>query len=384
MDNQRRVTVMGGIPAHNLSLYRKIRFKVGDPASVIEIPGRGTVLVIRDIEMERARQHARADEIFCPADFPPKGEPLSGDREIATAQATAVCLERAGIGEVWTDRSLPMIFAHEMTRLGITVRCDPDMGVVDRRSKDAQEIELLRDAQRVTEEAMEMACRLVARATAGADGALKSDGETLTSEGVRRRIDTFLLERGYVNPPSIVAGGPNGADCHNLGSGTLYTGQPIIIDIFPQNRETLYNGDCTRTVVHGEVPEVLQEWHRAVAEAKAAAIGATRAGVTGEAVHAATAEVIRAHGYDMGLPGPDAPPTYTGMVHGTGHGVGLEVHEPPLLDRRGPALVVGDALTIEPGLYCHATGGMRIEDMVIVTDDGCINLNELHEGLDWS
>jgi Xaa-Pro aminopeptidase len=71
------------------------------------------------------------------------------------------------------------------------------------------------------------------------------------------------------------------------------------------------------------------------------------------------------------------------MVHGTGHGVGLDVHEPPLLDFGGPKLVVGDALTIEPGLYCKAIGGVRVEDMVIVTADGCENLNTLPEGLEW-
>ena len=85
----------------------------------------------------------------------------------------------------------------------------------------------------------------------------------------------------------------------------------------------------------------------------------------------------------MGLPPADSPPSYCGMTHGTGHGIGLDVHEPPLLDRGGPVLVEGDALTIEPGLYCAEVGGVRVEDMVIVTRDGCINLNQLPEGLDW-
>jgi Xaa-Pro aminopeptidase len=86
----------------------------------------------------------------------------------------------------------------------------------------------------------------------------------------------------------------------------------------------------------------------------------------------------------MGLPDDEAPDSYCAMTHGTGHGIGLDVHEPPLLDRAGPELVVGDALTIEPGLYSRAVGGVRVEDMVIVTDTGCENLNKLHEGLDWS
>jgi Xaa-Pro aminopeptidase len=180
-----------------------------------------------------------------------------------------------------------------------------------------------------------------------------------------------------------VAGGPAGADCHNLGAGVLRTGQPVIVDVFPQNRQTLYFGDCTRTVVHGEVSDTLRKMRNAVAAAKAAAIAAVRAGVTGQSVHEATVAVIEQHGYAIGLPAEHAPDTYCAFVHGTGHGVGLEVHEPPLLDRGGPALVVGDAVTVEPGLYCHAIGGLRLEDLVIATADGCENLNQLSEDLTW-
>jgi Xaa-Pro aminopeptidase len=86
----------------------------------------------------------------------------------------------------------------------------------------------------------------------------------------------------------------------------------------------------------------------------------------------------------MGLPGPDAPETFISMTHGTGHGLGLEVHEPPLLAIGGPELVEGDVVTIEPGLYGKRYGGVRVEDMVVVLKDGCENFNRLHEGLDWS
>ena len=124
--------------------------------------------------------------------------------------------------------------------------------------------------------------------------------------------------------------------------------------------------------------------HKAVVAAKAAGVQATRAGVTGEAVHKATIAAIKAAGFETGLPGEDAPLEYCAMTHGTGHGIGLDVHEPPLLDFGGPALVVGDALTIEPGLYSRAIGGVRVEDMVVVTDEGCENLNQLPGDLNWS
>lgn len=385
-----------GIPAINSSLYHRIRFLVGDPAALIELPapgadtgadpgagaGREATLIIRDIEMDRARKHARADHVFYPGDFPPAGG-LSGDREIATAQATAECLRRAGVRRVVSDRSLPFIFAHEIAQAGIGIECDPTMGVMERRAKDEQEIAWLREAQRITEEAIRMACETVAGAATNADGVLLHEGEPLTAERLRAMVDVFLLQRGYTNPPSIIAGGPEGGDCHNIGSGALRTGQPIIIDVFPCSRETLYNGDCTRTVVHGEIPEAIAKMHAVVVEAKAAAIGATCAGVTGEAVHEATAQVITARGYPMGLPPEGAPDTYCGMVHGTGHGVGLDVHEPPLLDKGGPELVAGDILTIEPGLYSKAIGGIRVEDMVVVTASGCDNFDALPEGLIW-
>ena len=378
-------TIMAGIPAINTSLYWAVRFKVGDPTALIRLESNGesrTLFILRDIEMQRARHQARADEVFSPADFEPQAG-LSGDRETATAQAAAECLVRHGVTRVTADRTLPLIFADLIRQRGIDVVCDPEWGVTDRRAKDPQEIEWLRQAQSATEQAIELACRMIATADVDDQGTLIGDGKPLTSERVRFAIDVCLLELGYANVPSIVAGGPQGADCHNIGHGDLKTGQPVIVDIFPRNRSTLYNGDCTRTVVHGSISDSLHKMHQAVVAAKAAGEATVAVGVTGQAVHEAVIEQIQAHGYAIGLPVDETPDDYCAMVHGTGHGVGLDVHEPPLLDFKGPPLVQGDALTIEPGLYCNSVGGIRVEDMVIVTDDGCENLNRLPQGLEW-
>ncbi|MEM9111570.1 MAG: M24 family metallopeptidase, partial [Planctomycetota bacterium] len=144
---------------------------------------------------------------------------------------------------------------------------------------------------------------------------------------------------------------------------------------------TKYNGDCTRTVVHGDIPDEIANMHKAVLDAKADAQAVTKPGATGEDVHLATTAAIQQHGYAMGFPTDEQ---LTTMPHGTGHGIGLDVHEPPLLDLKGPELVVGDALTIEPGLYNQTLGGVRVEDLVIVTQTRCENLNLLQQGLDWS
>ncbi len=377
--------ISAGIPATNSSLYWRTGFPAGDPVALVELGapcGAESVLILRDIEMERARKTARATRVACPADYPPS-EGLSGDRETATAQAAAECLRRAGVARVSADRSLPLIYAEFLKRAGIAVDCDLEMWVRERRQKSEKEIEYLAAAQRVTEEAIRMACEMVASASARRDGVLERDGSPLTAERVRAAVDHFLLDRGFVNPLSIIAGGPTAADCHNVGSGDLKTGMPVIVDIFPQDRKTRYNGDCTRTVVHGEIRPELLEMHRAVCEANAAAKAAIAPGVTGEDVHAATVKAITARGFSVGLPGENAPLSYCALTHGTGHGIGLDVHEPPLLDRKGPELLAGDAVTVEPGLYRRDLGGIRVEDIVIVTDKGARSLNALPDGLRW-
>lgn len=377
-------TVMAGIPATNLSLYRAIRFKVGDPTALLTLPksdgGTERLLIIRDIEMGRAKQHARVDRVHCPADFEPAGG-LSGDRETATAQSVAECLRARGVTRVRADRSLPLIYAHFIEKAGLTLECDTEMGVLERRSKDSEELAWLREAQRATEGAMQRACETVARATAAADGTLLHEGAPLTAERLRTIIDVHLLAQGYENPESIVACGAQGADCHDHGHGVLRTGEPVIVDIFPRNRKTLYNGDMTRTVVHGAISPELARMHAAVVEAKCDAIRAVRAGVTGQSVHEATLEALARHGFAAGQP---AEPRVAVISHGTGHGIGLEVHEPPLLAMKGPELVVGDVLTVEPGLYALGIGGIRIEDMVAVTATGCENFNTLQESLVWA
>ncbi|MCB9848456.1 MAG: aminopeptidase P family protein [Phycisphaeraceae bacterium] len=376
-----RIIVQAGAPSANPWLYHRAPFHCGDAAVFFDIPGEGTTLILRDIERDRAVRAKVADHIFIPKEFTPDGG-LSGDRDTATAQAAAEFAVQRGITEVWSGRSLPLIFAHFFRERGVEVRCDPEIGVLERRSKSEREVDALRKAQRQTEGAIRFACEMIANAETGKGGALLVGGEPLTSERVQNEINMWLLRHGMGTSGSIVAGGPQGADCHNRGSGPLRTGEPIIVDIFPMDPSSHYFGDCTRTVVHGEIPPVVQRIHDAAAQAKKAATERARPGVSGEDVHKAACEVFTELGYGIGLPVTPGDDSFR-YVHGTGHGVGLDVHEPPLLDFGGPPLVVGDCLTIEPGLYGAKVGGVRIEDMVIVREDGCENLNTLPETLRW-
>ncbi len=374
--------LIGGTPSENTALFHRIRFSAGDPAAWIRKPDGRSLLLIRDIEADRARRDAQVDEVSVPSDFTPDGG-LSGDRATATAQATAECLRRLGMRQVVLDRSTPYIYAHHLERAGIIVGYDEELGVKDRRSKSTDELNALRQAQSDTETVMLATLQRIAHADIDAEGRLVDDEKMLTSKRVRRWIDVSLLELGYDNPGSIVAGGPQAFDCHAHGSGPLHTGEPVIVDIFPLSKSTGYNGDCTRTIVHGAISDQVMRMHEAVVAAKAAGLAAIRPGATGEDVHRATIDVISSHGFEVGLPPENAHPDWCGMVHGTGHGVGLQVHEPPLLDFNAPELVAGDVLTVEPGLYSAAIGGIRVEDMVAVTSTGCDNFNRLSEGLTW-
>lgn len=373
--------VLAGVPETNRTLYHRIRFAVGDSAVLIAGPGR-SLLLVRDIEMDRAHRTARADEVGCAADFAPAGG-LSGDRDTALAQAAAECLRRWGIDRINTDRTLPYIFAHHIQQASIGINYDPDLGVRERRAKQPDEIDALRRAQAMTRQAMAMACETVAHTAADRQGVLHHEGAPLTSQRLRRMIAGYLLDRGFSSPhDSIVATLPHCADCHHFGDGPLRTGMSVIIDIFPRDDATRYWGDCTRTVVHGEASEELKRMHAAVVAAKHAATAALRPGVTGEHVHRAAVGVLQQHGYRFDRrPDPRDPAPV--MPHGTGHGIGLDVHEPILLDEGAVAILAGEVFTVEPGLYSPLHGSVRVEDMVAVTDQGPQTLGELHEGMDW-
>lgn len=375
--------LLAGIPSENPALYHRVRFRVGDPAAwlLLDLDGQQrSEFIVRDIEMERARQTVQVDSVASPADYTP-ALGLSGDRATATAQAVAECLLRAGVERVTTDRTLPYIFAWHIGQAGIAVDYSPELGVIDRRVKDEQEMQWLAEAQRVTEEAMQMACETVARATADSQGQLLHEGELLTSQRLRKMISVFLLDRDFSNPhDSIVASWPHSADCHDHGSGPLLSGHAVIIDIFPRCQASGYWGDCTRTSVHGQPSDEIVRMHAAVVAAKRAATTAATAGATADAVHTATKRELQAHGYEFKRGAISDSPV---MPHGTGHGIGLEVHEPILLDDNGGTLLAGEVLTIEPGLYSRTFGGVRVEDMVAITDGQPHNFNRLPEGLFW-
>jgi len=196
------------------------------------------------------------------------------------------------------------------------------------------------------------------------------EGEVLTSERVKRMIAGYLLERDYLAGHAIVAGGEQACDPHEEGHGPLKADQAIIIDIFPRSVATRYHGDLTRTVLRGQASDALRKQYAAVRAAQEEALASIRAGVEGPVVHARVCGLFEAQGFRTGEVGG----RMQGFFHGTGHGLGLEIHEPPRVSKVPATLQAGNVVTVEPGLYYPGVGGVRLEDVVLVTEDGCSNL----------
>ncbi len=373
-------SLFAGIPLKNPSLYRRIRVSIGDPAAWIQMPGEG-IAVVRDIEMDRVRRESGASKVYCPADYEPS-EKLDPDRETATAQAVAEFCRRQGLQTILVDRSLPYVFAWHLQQVGVTLQYDPDLGVLDRRQKSEQEIDLLAEAQSVTEVVMQIICETIAGADVQSGGELSSGGKPLTSERVRATAAMEFLKRDYsLTHGAIVATAPDVADCHHAGQGVLRTGEPIVVDLFPMCNASRYWGDCTRTVVNGQPGDLVTRMHQAVVAAKEAATAVLRVGSTGDEVHRASDQAMLDAGFASSRGTVSDEPT---IQHGTGHGIGLEVHEPILLDFGGGPLLEREVFTIEPGLYGRRSGGVRVEDMLVVRDGDAQTLNTLQDGLDWT
>lgn len=376
--------MLAGLAAANSSLYYFARLNVVDPMVFFRVPDeRGrliSVLLVRDIELDKARALGHIDRVHSPADFPPT-HGLSSDRETATAQAAAELLRRANLSRLVVDRSLPYIYAHYLELANIERIYSGALGIAERRTKTDEELDHLRSAQQLTEQAVEMACATIARAVPRADGVLMHEGAELTSERMRLMIAGFCLERGYDTPvDSIVVTVPHATGSHHFGAGPLKADHPVIVDVFPRSRTTRYWGDCTRTVVHGTASDTVTAMHRAVLDARENALAALKPAATAEQVHQEVARTMKEHGYAMGRLTDDFA---IQMTHGTGHGIGLDVHEPILLASGGEEILTGEVLTVEPGLYSVAHGGVRVEDMVHITPTGPENFNKLQTGMDW-
>jgi Xaa-Pro aminopeptidase len=259
---------------------------------------------------------------------------------------------------------------------GITLTPDVQFFSDRRRVKNEAELEGIRRAQKAAEAGMAAAKEILGRAERS-NGSLTVDGGPLTAELIKAEIRRVFTEHGTTSEDFIVSHGAQTAIGHELGFGEIAPDEPVVIDLWPKDPESGCYADMTRTFVVGTPSEELVEYHRLVKEALDRSLEATKAGVPGVEVYNLVCELFEEGGQKTSLSKPPGKVLENGFIHGLGHGVGLEVHEAPALGRGGSSkLVAGDVVTLEPGLYRAGYGGCRLEDIVLVTEDGAEKLTD--------
>ena len=353
-------------------LFYLTRFLAGDPFLYLEVDGKKT-LFLSDLEVDRGRQHSAVDEVVRLATITEvvkeRYPEMPSDPWVRIGAHVHVIAERRGLQSFKVPGSFPLALADIVRGHGHGVRWLPPPFVSERLSKTPEEVAKIRRAIEHTEAAMTAAIDRI-RAADIRDGMLLENGEPLTSEQVRFTIDRLLLGRDCYSYHAIVAGGDQGVDPHERGHGPLPADLPIILDIFPRDNATRYHGDMTRTVVRGRASDDAKKMFRAVREAKERAEAMLRDGVDGHEVHEAVKKTLADAGFETG----ERNGRMEGFFHGTGHGLGLSVHELPRVGAVHETMRAGCVVTVEPGLYYRGTGGVRLEDDVLITQDGCENL----------
>lgn len=276
-------------------------------------------------------------------------------------------LKEKQLATVEISADFPVGIADSLRRAGIKLKISKLPPCPQREIKTTAETKAVRQSQCAAVAAMRAAIKQISSSRIFSDGKLYCGKTLLTSETIRATICHTLMDFDCITQETIVAGGPLSADPHERGSGPLFAGQPIVIDIFPRSGKTGYWGDITRTVCRGPAPTALKKQYNAVKAAQAAQLKILKAGVWTDTVHRTGAELMASRGFKTETIDGAAQ----GFIHGTGHGVGLEIHEAPRVSSANhQKLRAGHIITIEPGLYYSERGGVRIEDTVEVTKDG--------------
>ncbi len=357
-------------------LRHEIPLGIMDPFIYAEKDGKRFVMVSM---LEAARVDQAGDyEVIRPEELGVDDLLAQGlPREQITLEMALRATRRFGVTDALVPRDFPLEIADFLRANGIKLTPDRNFFTGRRRVKNPAELGGIRRAQKAAEAGMAAVRELLRRADDGNGGGLTVDGKPLTSEWLKQALAEAFVAHGCTADDSIASHGPQAAIGHDTGSGQIKAGETVVVDLWPRDGESACFADMTRTFVVGEPPDEVKEWHRLCKQALDEAIEKLRPGVKGADVFRGTCELFQQHGYPTPLTKQPGTVLEEGFYHGLGHGVGLEVHEEPNLGITGEKeLVAGDVITIEPGLYRPGYGGCRLEDLLVVTDDGAENLTD--------
>jgi Xaa-Pro aminopeptidase len=338
------------------------RFFAPDPFIFLQQNGRRT-LVLSDLEIDRGRRQAEADEILPYSQF--EKEVQGNDRKAPPYEKVlAHFLTRRKVRSATVPASFPLGYARELESKKIRLQPTNELFWPERETKRESELRQMRKALEITEAGMARGIEVLKQSKPGKGRQLRWHNGTLTSEILRAEIDTAVLRAGGLPANTIVAGGDQACDPHERGHGPLKANSLIILDIFPRAARSGYYGDLTRTVLRGRASDEQRKLWETVNQGQALALKKMKPGVDGLKLH----QEVRQFFTDQGYPTELRNGKQTGFFHGTGHGLGLEIHEHPRFQKT--VFKIGQVLTVEPGLYYPGLGGVRTEDVVALTKSG--------------
>jgi Xaa-Pro aminopeptidase len=341
-------------------------FTTSDPFVFFKKPGDPGVIIVSQMELGRASREASTAVITRTQ----AGLPDILKKEKDPYRATAKMIAGQAGKKILVPPNFPIALANALSNY-CTIMVDSGTVQSMRAKKNKHEILLMKDVQKVTEKAMGRAISLI-RSASVKKGILHIDKKPLTAEFVKFSMHSLLLQHGCNAVDTIVSCGEDTSIPHITGSGPLRSDEPIVIDLFPVNEISGYYADMTRTVVRGEPAIEILEMYNTLREAKKIGISLVKKGASGADIHLAVVDFFKDHGYESNT---------RGFVHNLGHGVGLQVHELPTVGPAGKAFATGNVITIEPGLYYPDIGGVRLEDIGVVTAKGFENFTAFPEDL---
>jgi Xaa-Pro aminopeptidase len=360
--------------SNNADIYYATRFFSSDQFAYFHAKDGTETILVPDMEKGRAEIESRVSDIrtLNDCDYRSKVKERQ-DPALAYCDCLAMILQKEGSKRIAVPRDFPYHIAQTLKEEGFSIEAVKSPFAQLRAKKEASEVKVIRKVQDACNTAMKAAVEMIKKSEE-VEEILNYHGFALTSEMIRKEIDITLLEHGCEAESTIVAGGKNSANPHWEGTGPLKANEPVVIDIFPRSKRERYYADMTRTVLRGEPTEKLEDMYDAVLAAQVAAIEMIKPGVKCSDIHNKVCDVFVERGYDTIREGSSV-----GFIHSTGHGVGLEIHELPFVGNSEVALEEGNVITIEPGLYYPDVGGIRLEDLILVTSDGYENLTEMEK-----
>ncbi|MDB6067845.1 MAG: pepP [Pedosphaera sp.] len=362
---------------HDANMLYAVGMFVPDPFIFLRLRGKNMV-VMSDLEIDRAKKQAPHCQAISLSQCQQKLR-REGAKSIGPARIIRSILRENRIDKICVPANFPYALALELRDLGIKVKPRPGDFFPEREEKSAAEVKKISAALMMAEVGLAEAIQALKVAKVAKNRRLLYHNAPLTSEKLRSIIDTAIIQASGLPSHTIVAGGKQACDPHEQGFGPLRANEPIIIDIFPRSQKTGYFGDITRTVVKGRATEPVRKLYDTVLKGQEAAFKLMRPGVLASRVHQAVQDIFIRAGYKTGK----QKGRMQGFFHGTGHGLGLDIHEAPRTNSTSTAILkAGHVVTVEPGLYYPEIGGVRLEDVALVTSGNPRNLTQFEKVLE--